>query len=301
MNLNRAQYILTILEEGSISAAAHKLYISQAALSQAVRCVEKEVGLPVLERGRGVVKLTYAGQRYVETVKQMMLLERSFRNEIDEIKREKSGQFRVGVTTRNGQVILPSILPGFLEEYPSVKFQLTEGSSAELTHMVQKGDLDVAMVRTSEFARGVVYQLLKKEQLGILAGKGSRLYQAVADGTWIDISQAVQDRMVFTKKGHSSRASQDRLLKAYQLEVQPMMELDNFETATQVVMNCGAVMLAPFSALRSEQEIAEKGHFYPLKGAEQDGDTYLIYNEAVYLTPYMKRWMELVKEFYQEI
>lgn len=298
MNLNRAQYILTILEEGSISAAARKLYISQAALSQAVRYVEEEIGMPVLERGRGVVKLTYAGERYVETVKQMMLLERSFRNEMNEIKREESGQFRFGISTRNGQRIVPRILPEFLREYPSVKIHVLEHGSAELIPMVLQGDLDVAMVRTAALEKGIVYQLIQKERMGILAGRGSGIYNQYADGTPLDISQTVDERFIFLKRGHRSRHSMDRLLEERKMKLNAMIELDNIDTARQIVINCAGVMVVPFYELVRTEEEKERAHLYPLVGAEDEGSLYLIYNETVYLTSYMKRWMELVKSVY---
>lgn len=295
MNLNRAQYILTILEEGSISAAARKLYISQAALSQAVRLVEEEVGMPVLERGRGSVKLTYAGERYVETVKQMLLLERSFRSEMDEIRREKSGQFRFGIPIRNGQRIIPGILPEFLKEYPSVKIHVQEYGSEELIRRVLRGDVDVAMVRTATFEKGIVYQLIQKEQMGLLAGKGSRLYETYEDGTPLDISQAADEAFVLMKNGHRSRHSMERLLEERKLKINAMIELDNFNTARQIVLNCAGVMVVPYSELIRTAEEKEQVHLYPLLGAEDEGSLYLIHHEAVYLTPYMRRWMELVK------
>lgn len=317
MNLSRAQYILTILEEGSISAAAHKLFLSQAALSQAVRYVEEEVGLPVLQRGRGVVRLTYAGERYVETVRQMLLLERSFRNEIDEIKREESGQFRFGIPLHSGQVTLPGVLAEFLKDYPSVRLQVVEKGSPELVRMILQGELDLAVVRSivipeqeqdqPKLEKGIVYELLQEEQMGILAGKGSGLYEKHPDGTPVDIEEAVDERFVFMKKGHSSRHTQDMLLEQRNLELQAVVELDNFETAKQVAINCGGVIISPYSNVYSDLHFNTKEnagikndvHFYPLKGAEAEENTYLIYHEATYLTPYMKRWIELVKEIYK--
>ena len=301
MNLNRANYILTILEEGSISAAAHKLFISQAALSQTVRLVEEEVGLPILEREKGVLKLTFAGERYVDTVKQMMLLEKSFRNEIDEIKREQSGQFRFGILSRNGKIILPHVMPKFLKEYPLVQLQVTEKGSGLLTQMVAQGDLDLAIVRAETFEKRLVYRLLQKDQLGIFAGRGSRIFDQYPDETPLHISQAAAEKFVFLKEGRSSRESQERLMKNEQVQLHAIVDLDAFETATQMVMSCGAVMIAHRSALHLSGEELEKTHFYPLIGAEDEGSIYLIYHEAVYLTPYMRRWMELVEEMFEQL
>ena len=52
MNFSNINYFLAIVEEGSISAAARKLYISQQALSEQLRKMEEEVGAPLLKRGK---------------------------------------------------------------------------------------------------------------------------------------------------------------------------------------------------------------------------------------------------------
>ena len=299
MNLNRAQYILTLLEEGSISAAARKLIISQAALSQTVRLVEEEVGLPVLERGRREVKLTYAGERYVETVRQMLLLERSFRNQIDEIRREKSGEFRFGIPLQNGSLVLPPILAKFQKAYPSVRLKITEKGAPQLTALLLQGELDLALVRTAFCEKGLVYQKLQAEQLGLLAGKGSGLFEQYDEGSELEIQQAAKEKFVFMKQGHSSRFSQDKLLEKKKLKLNCILELDSFETAKNVVARIGAVMVVSYSALQRDEEMMARTKFFPLKDASNEENTYLVYHEATYLTPYMKKWMELLREFYE--
>lgn len=298
MNLNRAQYILVILEEGSISAAARRLFISQAALSQAVRYVEEEVGLPVLERGRGEVKLTYAGERYVETVRQMLLLDRSFRNEIDEMKKEQSGQLRFGIPSQTGSKVIPSVFSVFQEAWPSIRLKITEKGSPELMRLIRQGELDLALIRTAIKEKGITYLQLQKSQMGVLAGKGSSLYQNYPNGTEIDISQAAGEKFVFMKTGHTSRFTQDKLLERKKIKLQPVLELDNFETAKRIIMNGEYVMVASYSSLQQDEETLAQARFYPLKGADNEEKTYLIYNDATYLTPYMKKWIQLIQEIY---
>ena len=58
------QYVITIAEEKSITKAAQKLYISQPSLSLSIQALEKETGIPLFERNRGEMKLTYAGSLF---------------------------------------------------------------------------------------------------------------------------------------------------------------------------------------------------------------------------------------------
>lgn len=65
MNLKHAQYIMTILQEGSITAAARKLFISQPSLSQVVKLAETNLGAALFNRSTDPITLTPAGEKYV--------------------------------------------------------------------------------------------------------------------------------------------------------------------------------------------------------------------------------------------
>ena len=63
MNIKHAQYMLTVLKEGSITAAAKKLYISQPSLSQMIKLVDNTLGTPIFNRTTEPITLTYAGEK----------------------------------------------------------------------------------------------------------------------------------------------------------------------------------------------------------------------------------------------
>ena len=61
INLKYAPAILTIVQEGSITAASKKLFVSQPALSQTIRQVEEELGAPIFTRNTRHIELTHVG------------------------------------------------------------------------------------------------------------------------------------------------------------------------------------------------------------------------------------------------
>ena len=67
MNLKQAHYIRTIAQEGSITAAAKKLYISQPSLSQMLKQVEAELGVSLFDRSVSPFRPTFAGEKYLQT------------------------------------------------------------------------------------------------------------------------------------------------------------------------------------------------------------------------------------------
>ena len=71
MNEKHMQYILAVLKEGSFTAAARKLYISQPSLSQAIKAAETSLGAAIFDRSTDPVSLTPAGRLYVEAADQI--------------------------------------------------------------------------------------------------------------------------------------------------------------------------------------------------------------------------------------
>ena len=89
MNIKHAQYMLTVLQEGNITNAAKKLYISQPSLSQMIKLVENNLGTPIFNRSTDPITLTYAGQRYMDAARQVLAINENLKKEIEEITQDR--------------------------------------------------------------------------------------------------------------------------------------------------------------------------------------------------------------------
>ena len=118
MNFKHINYVLTVLTEGSITAASKKLFVSQPALSQTIKLIEQDLGAPIFDRSTDPISLTYAGQRYVEAAQAMLDIDRNLRAEIAETKKEVHGRMRVGISSQRGIQLLPLIIPEVVKRYP---------------------------------------------------------------------------------------------------------------------------------------------------------------------------------------
>ena len=98
MNLKQALYVKTIAETGSLTAAAKQLYISQPSLSQMLRTVEAESGIALFDRSMQPLRLTYAGEKYLEAAESMLLTEERLQKQFREIRNEQAGRLRIGIS-----------------------------------------------------------------------------------------------------------------------------------------------------------------------------------------------------------
>ena len=292
MNAKQALYFVTIVEEGSITAAARKLYISQPSLSQMLRQIEKENGLELLDRSTVPMRLTYAGEKYLECARTILMASEKLENQLKDIREENSGHLRLGFSIQRGMRIFPRIMPYFSTRYPNVSFELREAGSARLEEMLKYGEIDLAFAALESTSARFDYRLIEKERIGILAGKGSELAERFLPGEEIVLESARNERFVSLKQGHSVRILQDQLFRIYDMEPKTIVETDSLEMAKRVTVTCGACMLCP--NVYFFFFVFGKGVFFPLKDFENYRHYYACWRKGETLPHYATDLIDVV-------
>ncbi|MGX7107443.1 LysR family transcriptional regulator [Hutsoniella sourekii] len=135
--------IETIIEEGNITAAANKLYVSQPYLSKLLSRVEEEHGLLFFDRLPRAMQLTYAGERYLDYLRRIDDIQESMLSEFDMISKHKRGKIKLGINPTLAASILPVIIPPFIEKYPEISFEFIEDDAYNLNQMLEKRMIDL--------------------------------------------------------------------------------------------------------------------------------------------------------------
>jgi len=136
MNTKHINIVLTVLREGSITAASKKLFVSQPALSQTIKQIEMELAAPLFDRNTDPISLTAVGSKYVEAAQQIVDIERNLRSEIAETKKEIHGRLIVGLSVQRGLKLLPQVIPEFAQRMKDLgaeqAYNLDGGSSSAM-------------------------------------------------------------------------------------------------------------------------------------------------------------------------
>ena len=292
MNLKQALYIQTIAREGNITAAAKKLYVSQPSLSQMVRQVENEYGVTLFDRTVSPLRLTYAGEKYLQAAKTMLAANERLENELREIRQENSGLLRLGISVQRAIQILPVALPWFTMQYPKVSIDLREEGSARLEQLLEDGEIDLALAAIESVSPSLSYTLIEKEVVGVLAGKGAAIAQQLPPGTPISLSMIREDAFVSLKPGHSVRVVQDALFHESGMKPQILLETDSLEVAKRVAVQAGACMLC--SDIFVDDYARRGGVFYPLMDYENKRHLYACWRKGEKLPRYAEGFIQIV-------
>lgn len=148
MDLKQLGYFVAIAEEGSISAAAKKLHISQPPLSHQLKMMENELGVKLIERGARHIALTGAGVILYKRANYILDLADAAMKELDDFGEMLSGTLRLGTTSSSGPALLEKRMVEFSGAYPDVHFEIHEGNTFQLLELLGSGVIEIAIART---------------------------------------------------------------------------------------------------------------------------------------------------------
>lgn len=139
------QYIYEIYRRRSFTAAAGHLFISQPALSAAVRRYEQQLGIRLFDRSTRTVTLTEAGRIYIRGVEKLMAVENDMFEQLENLSRLETGRLRLGAVPFAAACLLPSLLGRFSGSNPAIRVEVTEGTGEELCALLQNEQLDLVL------------------------------------------------------------------------------------------------------------------------------------------------------------
>ncbi|WP_238885935.1 LysR family transcriptional regulator [Clostridium sp. YIM B02551] len=148
MDLKQLKYFLTISEEGQITAAAKRLHMAQPPLSHQLKLLEEELNVKLFDRGARSLQLTDAGKILKNRAEQIINLSEYAINEITDFSNGLNGSISIGTVSSSGTILLNNKITEFHNKYSGIKFELYEGNTFKVLDLLDKGVIELGVVRT---------------------------------------------------------------------------------------------------------------------------------------------------------
>src|ERR1700754_2232437 len=145
MELRQLEYLVAVAEEANFTRAAERIHVAQPAVSAQIQRLERELGQPLLDRSRRVVRLTTAGEAVLPYARAALSAVGDMHVAVDEITELVRGAVTIG-TVSSHSVDIPRLLADFHADHPNVEISLGTDSSDILIENVRSGALDLAIV-----------------------------------------------------------------------------------------------------------------------------------------------------------
>lgn len=143
IDLRKIRHVVEVAHSESVTTAAHTLSISQSALTRSIADVENQLGVELFVRMRRGMRLTEAGQVFVDQAQRVIKSVDDLFINTEDYLNLKLGRLRVGVAPAGYQAYLNAPLAKLVQEYPGMQLEIVVGSAEQLAPRVISGDLDV--------------------------------------------------------------------------------------------------------------------------------------------------------------
>lgn len=148
MDIRQLKYFTAVVDEGTISAAARSLHISQPPLSSQIRLLETEYGVKLFERGARGITLTEAGSTLYRHAKEILEMEKVTNDDMRELTTGRKGSIRIGVVSSGSSGEFFRGIKSFRRSNPDVNFIIYEANTYQLLEQLDAGKIELAVVRT---------------------------------------------------------------------------------------------------------------------------------------------------------
>ncbi|MEU1205263.1 LysR family transcriptional regulator [Nocardia sp. NPDC005825] len=289
MDHRRLHYLVVVAEEGQLTRAAHRLRMSQSALSKVMQGLENELGTQLFHRTRHGVELTASGVVFLPHAQRALDELNSGREAVRAVLQDGYGTVRVGIADTLG---LPAGLDDALvkmrDRHPA-SVQTVATTPAEVTTMLQDGRLDLALVSVpAEQMPELELEPLDMARLNLLCSADHRL----AHRRSVRIADVENESFAELSPESSVRQWVDRLYARTGARRRiSFSDLDAF-TAIDAVANDLAVTIAPHSPLSERPDLA----VIPLRETEAYLVTYLAWHPDARLGTAAEIFRETLRE-----
>ncbi len=144
--LDQLRILKAIAAEGSFKRAADSLYVSQPAISLQVQNLERQLNVPLFDRGGRRAKLTEAGYLLLNYGEKILSLCQETCRAIEDLQNLQGGTLIVGASQTTGTYLLPRMIGLFRQKYPDVTVQLHVHSTRRTAWSVANGQIDLAII-----------------------------------------------------------------------------------------------------------------------------------------------------------
>ena len=159
------EYLVALADEGSYSRAAERLFISQPALSQAIRKAEMDIGVELLVKGTHNLRFTPAGELLLQGGRELLARRDALGQRMRDLSAAHRGSLRFGISPFYSKYYLPLVQPYFARHFPDVRIQVVEEISVTIEQMVLDDQLDIGFVPMEPENPRLSYELLHTEEI----------------------------------------------------------------------------------------------------------------------------------------
>lgn len=296
LDLYKLQIFSVVAQEGSFSAAAERLYVTQSAVSQHIKDLESSLGRPLFQRGWRGVQLTPQGETLYRYTREIFALVAEAENALTDVEQITGGRVSIGATPGIAIYLAPEWVQQFRARYPQLTVALQTGITAQVVNDVLSRRLDAGFIEgeldSAPQPRLVSVVMEQVEQFVVVGFK-----HPFWDRSSIPISELHQQSFIVRPANSQSRIWLDQTLRQHRIEPLIGAEFDNLESIKRAVTAGLCLSILPLYVVRDE---VQQGllRAIPVENQPLVRTIKLILEQDAYLSPVTKAFLRHLSQRY---
>jgi LysR family transcriptional regulator, transcriptional activator of the cysJI operon len=261
LNHQQLTTFCTVISEGSMTAAADKLFLTQPAVSQQIRNLEDELKVNLLERGVRRIKTTLQGQLLYDYAKRILNLTQQAEVAIQTMSQELSGDLKIGTQNSVGLFLISPIVGLFLKHNSNLNIKLLYGDVESTIQKMNSGEVDIAILPDIKEELGLELDqfesrfLVRDDMWLVSSGKDSTIEKHIK---FKDFSN--HPIIYYSNMYPKFLSNLENKLEETQLQFYPVFESDNVGTLKRVIESGLGWGFLPSHCIRKQVRTGRLNH-----------------------------------------
>ena len=226
MELRQLEYFQMVSRLKNITRAAHRLRVSQPNITVAIKKLESELGVQLLDRSQKQLSLTPEGMVFLKRIETALRNIKDAVLEVNDYKQLQRGTIKIGIPPMMGAYLFPKVFSGFRQLHPNLEVLLYEEGSLAIREKLERDELDFGIIIIPEFAQSLNTLTMSQSQLMVCVAKNGEL----AKKTSISVEDIAESDLIMMKEGAYLREIVQDKLKS--LKIFPRIVLESSQIVT---------------------------------------------------------------------
>lgn len=294
ITIQQMEILISLVEAGSFTKAAQRIFLSQPALSKQIKNLEESAGTCLIIRGSRGVTLTPEGRTIYDYAKKVVRLRDEAREKIDIIKKNESGHVYVSASTIPATYILPRLLNHLKSVYPEIRVHIQMNDSEETKQAVLSDQVEIGFIGKEVHDRRLITERLWKDELVLIVS----LNHPWAKKEYVSIYDISKESLILREQGSATRAIfEDCLRSKFNMDISSFnvaYELGSSEAVKEAVLAGLGVSVISLFAIKREREQGLVSAIR-IKGCLIERNFHVIYKKQFPMLNHHRRFLEVVR------
>lgn len=243
-------YFYETAMHGTMRLASDKIGVAVSSISRQIGQLEREIGMPLFERGRRTIKLTAAGELTLEYYKSTQAEKDAFQNRLADLRHSRTGNIRLAV----GEGFLNRSFTTIIEEYqasnPGIEISIKSGSTADVTRMIVEDEAHIGLVFEVGPDPKIRLRASALQPLSVICAPDHPLAKLKG----VSMAELAEQPLCLAPRGFSIRTALAEAEARQNVWLSPKLVTDSIHVMREMAKNGRAIAVLPAISVRAEIE-----------------------------------------------